>query len=385
MDTYPDNRAGVFVHQDGGYDTFIPHPLPPKGLDLDEGLLFLLSKADSALARLDGVTQVLPNPDLFVAMYVKKEALLSSQIEGTQASLQGVLEFEAHMKPRDDINEIREVMNYIKALHHGIEKLEFSDVSLDLIHEIHRFLIKGTRGTHKLPGQLRRVQNWIGLPGGTIHDAVFIPPPPEKVPELMGDLVQFIQAGDKTPTLVKAALIHAQFETIHPYLDGNGRMGRLLVTFYLCREGVLSRPLLYLSYYLKKNRERYYSLLNEVRHQGNWEAWLEFFFQGVIEVSSNSIETAKRIIQLKGELIEKLLESNISGVHAVKLVDDLFDHPVMTIAQAADALRISRQAATKLVGKFERIGILKEITGKERYKRYLFIDYVKIIEEGTRT
>ncbi|HNT08335.1 MAG: Fic/DOC family protein [Euryarchaeota archaeon ADurb.Bin009] len=384
MKRYPDNRAGIFIRQEGGYDAFIPHPLPPGDLALDEGLLYLLSKADGALARLDGVTQVLPNPDLFVAMYIKKEALLSSQIEGTQASLQGILEFEAHIRPRDDINEIQEVLNYIKALHHGIEKLGFSPLSLDLMNEIHRFLIQGTRGSHKLPGRLRHVQNWIGLSGGTIQDAVFVPPPPERVPDLMKDLERFIQNNDKTPTLIKTALIHAQLETIHPYLDGNGRMGRLMITFYLCSRGVLARPLLYLSYYLKRNREEYYTLLNGIRYQGNWEAWLEFFLRGVIEVSNNSIETAKRIIQLKETLIEKLLENNIGGVYAVKLIDTLFDHPIITIGQAMEELRISRQAATKLVGRFEDIGILEEITGKERYKQYMFVDYVRIIEEGTR-
>jgi len=383
MERYPDNRAGVFVRQDG-YDAFIPHPLPPPDLIFNEGILYLLSRADGALARLDGVTQVLPNPDLFAAMYIKKEALLSSQIEGTQASLQGVLEFEAHIRPKDDINEIQEVLNYIKALHHGIEKLGFSPLSLDLMNEVHRFLIQGTRGSHKLPGRLRHAQNWIGVPGGTIQDAVFVPPPPEQVPGLMKDLERFIQSHDRTPTLVKAALIHAQLETIHPYLDGNGRMGRLMITFYLCSKDVLARPLLYLSYYLKRNREKYYTLLNGIRYQGNWEAWLEFFLQGVIEVSNNSIETAKRIIQLKETLIEKLLENNIGGVNAVKLIDTLFDHPIIAIGQVMEELRISRQAATKLVGKFEDIGIVEEITGKERYKQYMFVDYVRIIEEGTR-
>ncbi len=384
MERYPENRAGVFAPQKGGYDAFIPHPLPPQDLVLDEGLLYLLSKADGALARLDGVTQVLPNPDLFVAMYIKKEALLSSQIEGTQASLQGVLEFEAHLRPRDDINEIQEVVNYIKALHHGIEKLEFAPFSLDLMNEIHRFLIQGTRGSHKFPGQLRRVQNWIGPSGGTIQDAIFVPPPPEQVPGLMQDLERFIQSSDRTPTLIKAALIHAQLETIHPYLDGNGRMGRLMITFYLYYKGVLARPLLYLSYYLKKNREKYYTLLNGIRYHGNWGAWLEFFLQGIIEVSNNSLETAKRVIQLKETLIEKLLENNVGGVHAVKLIDMLFDRPISTIAQIAEKLQVSRQTATKLVGRFEDIGIVEEITGKVRYKQYMFVDYVRIIEEGTR-
>jgi len=200
----------------------------------------------------------------------------------------------------------------------------------------------------------------------------------------MQDLEHFIQNDDKTPKLIKAALIHAQLETIHPYLDGNGRMGRLMITFYLCSKGVLARPLLYLSYYLKRYREEYYTLLNGIRYQGNWEAWLAFFLQGVIDVSNNSIETAKKIIQLKETLIERLLENNIGGVHAVKLIDTLFDRPIITIGQVTEELRISRQSATNLVGKFENIGILEEITGKERYKQYMFVDYVRIIEEGTQ-
>ncbi len=238
--------------------------------------------------------------------------------------------------------------------------------------------------SHKFPGRLRHVQDWIGLSGGTLPDAVFVPPPPEQVPGLMQDLERFIQSSDRTPTLIKAALIHAQLETIHPYLDGNGRMGRLMITFYLCYRDVLARPLLYLSYYLKKNREKYYTLLNGIRYHGNWGAWLEFFLQGVIEVSNNSLETTKRIIKFKETLIERLLENNVGGVHAVKLIDMLFDHPIITIAQIAEELQVSRQTATKLVGRFEDIGILEEITGKVRYKQYMFVDYVRIIEEGTR-
>lgn len=379
------NRVGDFVLQKEGYETFIPFPLPPAHLDIDEKLQLLLSRADSALARLDGVTQVLPNPDLFVAMYVKKEALLSSQIEGTQASLQGVLEFEANMKPKEDINDIREVVNYINAMHHGMDNLESGDLSLELINNIHKILIEGTRGTDKLPGKLRDFQNWLGADGATtIYDARFVPPPPEKVEELMLDLEKFIQTKDNFPALTKIALIHAQFETIHPYLDGNGRMGRLLITFYLYWRGVLSKPLLYLSFYLKKHRDEYYTILNKTRFEGDWESWLEFFFKGVIEVSNNSIETAKKVIKLKQDLIEKLLENNISGVHAVKLVDILFDRPVITVTEVSEYVGMSRQAANTLVKKFENVEILREITGRKRYKKYIFSNYVRIIEKGTR-
>ena len=377
-------RAGKYVHQEKGYDTFIPHSLPPDELQIDEGLQLLLSKADSALARLDGVTEVLPNPDLFVAMYIKKEALLSSQIEGTQASLRGVLELEAKMKPHEDINEVQEVLNYIKAMHHGMEKLEFAEFSLDLLNEIHRFLIKGTRGSHKRPGKLRTEQNWIGPPGGTIHDAVFVPPPPEKVEPLMQDLVEYIKIKDKMPILIKIALIHAQFETIHPYLDGNGRMGRLLITYYLYWRKALSRPLLYLSFYLKKNREEYYRLLNGIRKDGDWESWIAFFLKGVIEVSNNSINAARKIIQLKESILEKLLEGRVSSIHAVKLIDLLYEQPVISINDVADFLEITHQSANNLVTRFEDIGILTEITGKQRYKRYIFIEYVRIIQEGTQ-
>jgi len=378
------NRAGEYVLQKEGYSAFIPKPLPPSDLDIDDSLQVLLSNADAALARLDGVTQVLPNPDLFVAMYVKKEALLSSQIEGTQASLQGVLEFEAHVKSHENTNDLQEVVNYIKAMNFGLENVKTSKISVELINKIHKVLIEGTRGARKLPGVLRRDQNWIGRPGETIHEAIFVPPPPESVEELMGELGVFITSKQKLPPLVKIALIHAQFETIHPYYDGNGRMGRLLITFYLCSIGNLSRPLMYLSFYLKKNKDRYYELLNNVRTHGDWGSWIEFFLKGVIEVSNNSIETAKRIIRLKDHTMNKLLENNIGGTSAIKLVDLLFDRPVISSTSVAEELHISMQAATLLLAKFEKLKIIQEITGKKRYRKYIFVDYMKIIQEGTQ-
>jgi Fic family protein len=381
-----ENRAGRFVPQTGGYSTFIPESLPPKDyrdLLLDENLQLALSNASAALARLDGVTQVLPNPDLFVAMYVKKEALLSSQIEGTQASLQGVLEFEAKMKSRENVNEIQEVINYIKAMNSGLEKLKTSTISVELFNEIHKTLITGTRGEQVLPGELRKIQNWLGV-SGSILDASYVPPPPEYVDTLIKELEEFINSNIKMPPLVKIALIHAQFETIHPYLDGNGRMGRLLITFYLCSIGSLSRPLMYLSFYLKKNREKYYELLNNIRNKGDWESWIYFFLKGVVEVSNNSIETAKKIIQLKGDVIKKLMENNVGGNNAIKLVDLLFERPYITTKIVSQDLKISMQAATILLSKFQKIGIIGEITGKQRYKEYIFLEYMKIIQDGTQ-
>lgn len=378
------NRAGEYILQKKGYSSFIPKPLPPADLEIDDSLQVVLSHADAALARLDGVTHVLPNPDLFVAMYVKKEALLSSQIEGTQASLQGVLEFEANVKSHENINDLQEVVNYIRAMDYGLEKVKTSKITLELINEIHKVLIEGTRGARKLPGVLRKDQNWIGRPGETIHEAMFVPPPPEQVENLMRDLEVFIESKHKLPPLVKIALIHAQFETIHPYYDGNGRMGRLLITFYLCSVGSLSRPLMYLSFYLKKNKDRYYELLNNVRMKGDWESWVQFFLKGVIEVSNNSIQTAKRIIKLKDDTRNKLLENNIGGISAIKLVDLLFDRPFVSSNIVAKDLNISMQSATVLLTKFEKLKIIGEITGKKRYKQYIFIDYMKIIQEGTQ-
>jgi len=378
------HRAGLFVEQPGGYKAFLPRSLPPPDdLDIDDEIQYLLSKADSALARLDGVTYVLPNPDLFVAMFIKKEALLSSQIEGTRVSLKGVLEFEANFKPTDDINQINDVLNYIKAMNYGLDSIRSDPISIELINRIHKILLEGSRGYLLDPGKIRYEQNFIGSTD-SIYAAKYIPPPPEAVLQLMQDLERFIQDKDKIPPLIRTALIHAQFETIHPYLDGNGRMGRLMITFYLCSTNNLLRPLLYLSYYLKKNKEVYFELLNNIRTGGDWEAWIHFFLKGVIEVSNNAIETAKNIIQLKEDTIEKLAHNNIGSVNAVKLVDYLFDHPMVTASQAAADMHITIQTAITLLRKFEKAGIVIETTGKLRYKEYIFPSYLKIIYEGTQ-
>lgn len=247
------NRAGKYITQLTGYSAYIPNLLPPDPpIDIDDELHFLLSNADRALAKLDGVAFILPNPELFVAMYVKKEALLSSQIEGTQASLEGVLEFESDLTPRDNINEIKEVVNYIKAMNYGIKRLEDFPMSLRLIKEIHAVLLEGVRGASKKPGQFRQSQNWLGPAGASLHDAVFVPPPHDMVDALMSNIEKVIHSDDNIPPLIKIAIVHAQFETIHPFLDGNGRVGRLMISFYLYWKDILEKPLLYLSVYLKK-------------------------------------------------------------------------------------------------------------------------------------
>jgi len=380
------DRAGKFVTHLSGYMTFIPNPLPPyPPIKYDDQLQFLLSEADRALARLDGVSSILPNPDHFIAMYTKKEALLSSQIEGTQASLEGVLAFEAGLKPKEDIHEIKKVINYVKALNYGIDRLRKNDfpMSLRLVKEIHNILLKGTRGTSRNLGVFRRSQNWIGPPGGTINNAISIPPPPNQVRELMLNLEIFMHRKDNIPPLVKIGLIHAQFETIHPFLDGNGRIGRLLITFYLYWKGILTRPLLYLSYYLKEYRNEYYDYLMKIRLEGDWENWLKFFLQGVAEISLEAASSAKEIISLKDKLTNKLLMKKIKGAQAVKLLDILFEKPLISVSDIVMQLKISRQTATQLVNKFSEINILNEVSGKIRYRKYLFADYIKIIARGT--
>jgi Fic family protein len=275
----PPTRAGRNITQPAGYKAFIPSPLPPKPpIIWDTELQQLLSQADMALGRLDGIATILPNPDLFVALYVRKEAVLSSQIEGTRATLLDIFDYESTGEMVKDVDEV---------------------VKLRLIKEIHEELLKGVRGEHRTPGEFRTSQNWIGPPGSTIHNAVFIPPPPHDMQTALGDLEKFIHKKDDLPILVKNALIHGQFETIHPFLDGNGRVGRLLITFLLVHNDILKKPLLYVSCYFKQNRQEYYDRLNNIRNKGDWEGWLKFFLRGVYEISKQSTEAAQKILSLQ--------------------------------------------------------------------------------------
>jgi len=376
-------RTGDFITQPNGFKAFIPKPLPPKPkLNLDSELILLLSNANRNLARLDGITTVLPNPDLFIAMYVKKEALLSSQIEGTQVSLEGVLEFEEGLFPREEVNEVREVVNYVKAMNYGLERLNSLPLSLRLIKEIHAVLVEGARGKNKQPGEFRTSQNWIGT-GSSINDAVYIPPPPNTVIEHMGELEKYIYNANGLDPLIKIALIHAQFETIHPFLDGNGRVGRLLITFFLVWKKIISKPLLYLSFYLKKNRQKYYDLLMDVRKNGSWEIWVKFFLEGVAETSWEAANTAKEILMLRETCLHKIYENEINSIHAIRLIDWLFENPLIKSKDIASVLKVSKDTAINLISRLESIGILKEITGKKRFKAYLFQEYVNLIARGT--
>ena len=377
------NRSGKLITQLGGYRAFVPEKLPPSpALRIEGALQNLLSQADMALARLDGMGYFLPNADLFIAMYVRKEALLSSQIEGTQASLEDIFEYESGDKP-ENINDVAEVINYIGALNYGMERLKTLPMSLRLIKEIHGVLMQGTRGGNKAPGEFRKTQNWIGPPGSTVKDARYIPPPPQEVMKAVGDLEQYIHKGRKLPVLVDCGLVHYQFESIHPFLDGNGRVGRLLITFYLYFREVLHRPLLYLSYYFKKNRQEYYDRLNMVRDKGDYEQWIAFFLKGVVETADSAVETARKILELQTKHRELLWKKKLSSPLAVGILERLFQKPYVSVNDVAKEFSISFQAASNLVSQLEGAGILHEITGKKRDKRFIYAEYISILSEGT--
>jgi Fic family protein len=377
------NRSGKIVSQTGGYKAFIPAKLlPGPALRIEGALQNLLSQADMALARLDGMGYFLPNADLFIAMFVRKEALLSSQIEGTQASLEDIFEYESGDKP-ENINDVAEVINYIRALNYGMERLKTLPMSLRLIKEIHGVLMQGTRGGDKAPGEFRKTQNWIGPPGSTLKDARYIPPPPQEVLKAMGDLELYIHKARKLPVLIDCGLVHYQFESIHPFLDGNGRVGRLLITFYLYFREVLHRPLLYLSYYFKKNRQEYYDRLSIVREKGDYEQWIAFFLKGVMETADSAVETARKILELQTKHRNLLWKKKLSSPLAVGILERLFQKPYVSVNDVAKEFSISFQAASNLVSQLEDTGILQEITGKKRDKRFIYGEYISILSEGT--
>lgn len=342
----------------------------------------LLSEADRKLGRLDGITQVLPNPELFVAMYVNKEAVLSAQIEGTQASLADLLlDSPSQSKVDYTPDGISEVINYVNAMEWGLKSLEKLPLSLRLIREIHSLLLKNVRGYNKHPGEFRTSQNWIGPAGCNLTTAVFVPPEPDEMKPALYQLESFIHNPSSIPALIKIALIHAQFETIHPFLDGNGRMGRLLITFWLCEQKILSQPLLYISYYFKLNRTEYYEQLMNVRLNGDWESWIKFFLKGVIIVADEAVSTAKDILKLRErcQLAISRENSNYS-----KLLDKLFEAPVLTKKEAAELLNVSTNTAGTIVDSFCRLGILQDTTPtKKRYKKYLFGEYFELLRHGT--
>jgi Fic family protein len=361
---------------------FVPPPLPPTPAIDVLSLLEKLSLAERALGRLDGITMLLPRQELFLYMYVRKEAVLSSQIEGTQSTLSDLLRFETEAQAGEPIDDIREVSNYVDAMMYGLERLEDLPLSLRLIREMHQRLLQSGRGGTKSPGEFRRSQNWIG--GTRPGNALFVPPPPIEMDACLDALERFMhEEGSRLPALIKAGLLHVQFETIHPFLDGNGRIGRLLVTLYLCVNGVLRTPLLYLSLYLKSHRAEYYRLLQEVREHGAWEAWLDFFLTGVADTANQAFEAATRIVDLFNLDRERITAESDRAGSALRIHDLFQQNPYLTANQLVQQTGLSAPTVNAALVDLERFGIVEEITGRKRGRVFSYQRYLAILSEGT--
>lgn len=380
----PIRSTGHYQRQATGYEAFIPKPLPPDvDIEIDPEMHTLLSKADRALGRLDGSVQTLPNANLFVFMYVRKEAVLSSQIEGTQASISDLLEAEAKIFDPFRPTDVGEVLNYVTAINYGLERLGELPLSLRLLREIHAKLMKDVRGGKLTPGEFRTSQNWIGPSGSSLRDAIFVPPPPDAMATSLGALETFFHAETHLPPLIQIGLIHTQFETIHPFLDGNGRMGRLLITLFLCEKEILIKPVLYLSHYFKKHRTRYYDLLQATRDSGAYESWLKFFLQGVAEVSNEATETARRIVALREghrNLITEKFGRTAGG--GITILERLFGSPIISVNDVAETLKVTYSAANMLVNRFIENGILEEATGNRRNRLFRYSQYIDLFADS---
>lgn len=384
MSPSPASRLGRYVESSVAGETvraFVPPPLPPRpALDLLP-LMGRLSEADRAIGRLDGITALVPDTSLFLYMYVRKEAVLSSQIEGTQSTLNDLLRFETDAAAGVPIDDIREVSNYVSAMQHGLERLPELPLSLRLIREMHAKLMASGRGMTKQPGEFRTSQNWIG--GTRPGNAIFVPPPPQDVLPAMGALEKFLHDGsDRLPPLIKAGLAHVQFETIHPFLDGNGRLGRLLITLFLCEQGVLREPLLYLSLYLKQHRETYYRLLQEVRERGAWEAWLEFFLQGVAATANQAFATANRIVALFREDRERIAADAGAPNSALRLHEALQTSPFLNAPLARKKTGFTTPTVNAALDQLTRLGIVTEVTGRKRGRVYAYQRYLDALGDG---
>lgn len=373
-------RSGTVSRQSTGYLAFIPKSLPPDPpLQLDAEALSLLTEASLSLGRLNGLASVIRDPDLFVYLYVRKEALLSSQIEGTQCSLEDVLEEPEAKKGNADIEE---VSNYVSAMNQGLEKLKEIPISTRLIKEMHAVLMEGVRGSNKAPGSFRGTQNWIGTPGATLEAAEFVPPPPQEVNEAMSALEKYIHSNDSLPPLIKAALVHAQFETIHPFLDGNGRLGRLLITFVLCSWGVMEKPLLYLSYFFKANRTEYYSRLMATRTKGDWENWIKFFLRGICEASKMANQAALDIYDLHKSDLAKIHRADSSP--ATNRVFEIFCRfPISTIPELQRNTSMNPVTLNRAVQALCDLNVLEKLGQNQRNRRFGYRKYMEILTRDT--
>ncbi len=366
------------------FRAYVPAPLPPEpDLIWDQELRHLAEQAAMAVGRLDGISALLPQPDIFLYAYVRKEAVVSSQIEGTQSSLSDLLLYEQAVAPGVPVDDVQEVSNYVAALNHGLKRLrEGFPLSLRLIQEIHAILMSGVRGGMKSPGEFRRSQNWIG--GSRPGTARFVPPPPDELMNCLGALEKFMHDEPvATPALIKAALVHVQFETIHPFLDGNGRLGRLLITFLLCAEGVLNEPLLYLSLYFKENRSEYYDHLQSVRRTGDWEGWMRFFLRGVKQTADQAVSSARRLRDLFAADLEKITAVGRAAANIIRIHQQLQLQPVTSVNTIAAKLDMAVNTARSALTQMQTLGIVREITGGKYGRLYAYDAYLSILSEGT--
>ncbi len=373
------NRAGTFVRQPSGYRAFVPAPLPPEPpIDYDAEMLRLLSEANVALGRLDGAVGFIPDPDLFVGMYVRREAVLSSQIEGTQSTLKDLLEIELDPQSKATPPDVSDIVNYVHAMNYGLERLNDLPLSLRLIREIHAELLREGRGARATPGEFRISQNWIGPAGASLEQATFIPPPVPDMREALDQFERFLHENGHPP-LIEIGLVHAQFETIHPFLDGNGRVGRLLITFLLVLRNVLRLPLLYLSLYLKLHRLEYYDRLMAVRLSGDWEGWLRFFLRGVAATATEATQTAEGIYALRERHRAVALQE--TGANGVRLLSELFLRPLVNVNYVAARIEVTFATAHRLIARFEDLGILEEVTGQRRSRLFRYESYLELFDE----
>lgn len=374
------NRAGELYHVQSNYDCFVPKSLNNIEINMDKELVELLEESNNLIGKLDGIATNLPNRDIFISMYVEKEAVVSSQIEGTQVSLSDVLQKNNTEKRK----ETEEIVNYVHSLNYGIELMDKLQISIRYLKEIHKELLKGVRGENKNPGELRHSQNWIGPQGCTLSNATFIPPSVDKMNEALNDLELYMNNDSNVSSLIRIALIHYQFETIHPFLDGNGRLGRLLIILWLKYSNYLNYPLLYLSLYFKQNRMDYYSLLMDVRFKGKYEEWIKFFLKGIIEMSKNSIDTINRIIELKRRINNSIDELNYKNKDTYyNVMNYLYRHPYFNSNDLILEFKLTKPTVSKIIKELVSLKIIVPTSDKQRYVTYKFEKYVEILEHGT--
>jgi Fic family protein len=374
---FKNSPSGRLTRTSGGYWAFVPNPLPPK-IEWDNALVSVVSRADIAVGTLSGLGETLPNPHLLIYPFVRREAVMSSRIEGTRSSLSDLLLFEATKIERQ--RDVKEVQNYVSAMEYGLKRLNELPLSLRFIRELHSILMEGVRGEHATAGEFRQSQNWIGPPGCALNEATFIPPPAPEMQECLNQLEKFLHTEKDLPLLVQLALVHYQFEAVHPFLDGNGRIGRLLITLFLCQRGVLTKPLLYLSAFFERHRQEYYDLLLKISQEGAWREWIEFFLRAVVEQSGDAVSRARRLLDLHHTYTQVSREKKLTPT-AGQLIELIFMRPLLNARAAQEYLNVTFPAAQKALNALVEAEILAEITGGRRNRVYAAKEILEVLEE----